>query len=170
MTRDEFAAMLNGRQYGSEMTRDEEKAARQNRLLVAYGASDDSLELRGVMNDEFGAYEGCECYLVRVGERWERLSNGTSPVLIEAIWAPGDDPHLSWLITTPLPHATFEIMEDGDPFCRGVVIDQGDMISLINGGWSVSEDEMASARDVADGIDDDIILSILTAAAKARAQ
>jgi hypothetical protein len=171
MTKDELAAMLNGREYGSEMTRDEERTARQNRLLVAYGDSDDNLEVRGVMNDEFGAYEGCECYLVRVSDRWERLSSGTSPVLVEAIWAPKDDTKLSWLITSPIPHSTFDIMEDSEPFCRGIVIDQGDMIALINGGWSVSDDEMSAALAVVDGaVEGGTILSILTAAAKARNQ
>jgi hypothetical protein len=43
---------------------------------------------------------------------------------IKAIWAPKDDNEkvfASWLIETEIPHENFNIMEDGELFCRGVV-------------------------------------------------
>lgn len=48
---------------------------------------------------------------------FRRKPNGVG---IEAIWSP-DEIDASWLIKTDIPHATFDILEDGDLFCRGVV-------------------------------------------------
>jgi hypothetical protein len=39
---------------------------------------------------------------------------------IEAIW--GKDGY-SWTYKTDIPHATFDIFEDGEKFCRGIVFD-----------------------------------------------
>ena len=33
----------------------------------------------------------------------------------------------SWTYETPVPHATFDVMEDGDLFCRGLVIAVSDL-------------------------------------------
>ena len=56
MTKEEFAKMLDGRQYREEMTSNEEKLAESHVLLVCFGASDDLLELRGIIYDEFDAF------------------------------------------------------------------------------------------------------------------
>ena len=50
MTIREFAAKLDGRQYGDEMRNEEEKLAKELDFLVVFGASDDLAELRGAMN------------------------------------------------------------------------------------------------------------------------
>lgn len=55
MNAKEFAAMLNGREYRREITKAEEKEAKAAGLIVAFGASDDNLELRGAVDDEIGA-------------------------------------------------------------------------------------------------------------------
>ena len=46
MTKEELAAMLNGREYGKEITKAEEEKAKANGLVVIYGYSDDNVELR----------------------------------------------------------------------------------------------------------------------------
>ena len=38
---------------------------------------------------------------------------------IKALWASEGD--YSWTYRTDIPHATFEIVEDGAPYCRGIV-------------------------------------------------
>jgi hypothetical protein len=133
MTRDELAAMLNGRKYRKEITRDENKAARSDGLIVVFGASDDLLEFHGVMGDEIGAYNGTTA---RVSTRFEVIQKmdgeddfleaGWTPpkplFSVKAEWCPDGFPG-SWLITTDQPHSTFDIMEDGELYCRGIVID-----------------------------------------------
>lgn len=134
MTKESLAALLNGREYGTEITPAEEAEAKAARLLVIFGASDDLTELRGALNDEAGAYDGakhrvdakgfvpdwdsldhddeeaCADYFVRKGSGFE----------VDAKWAEGD---YSWVIETSAPHAVFDIVEDGEKYCRGVVID-----------------------------------------------
>ena len=58
MTKEELAALINGRKYRHELTDKEEKAAKDARLVVVFGASDDLMEFRGAINDECGAYDG----------------------------------------------------------------------------------------------------------------
>lgn len=131
MTRDEFAAMLNGRQYRNEMTRDEERMAYVSGLLVVFGASDDLTEFSGVIADEAGAWDGHTHY-IKHGEKGFYLAaqedDGTcGGVPIEAVWSP-NDPDASWLIKPSVPFASFDIMEDDDLYCRGAVIDAADLL------------------------------------------
>ena len=57
MIKEELAALINGREYTHELT-DKEKSAKDARLVVVFGASEDLMEFRGAINDECGAYGG----------------------------------------------------------------------------------------------------------------
>jgi hypothetical protein len=39
---------------------------------------------------------------------------------IEVVW---DAEGYSWIYETEIPHAVFDILEDGEKFCRGIVFD-----------------------------------------------
>lgn len=109
MTVEEFAAKLNGRQYGNEITKDEAILARNLDFLVVFGASDDLAELRGAIDGE------CDCFEGGVLKRGEGRS-----LPIKAVWCPeGRD--CSWAYETDLPHAEFKIMEEGEVYCYGIV-------------------------------------------------
>lgn len=130
MNAKEFAAMLNGREYGSEITPSEIKLAKDSGLIVAFGYSDDNLELHGMVDDEVSAYDGTEV-MVRL-DKMEVVGDDACPdcmercksITINAEWSP-KDPSASWLITSSEPFETFDIMEDGELFCRGCVIHVG---------------------------------------------
>lgn len=138
----EFAALLSGREYMHEITEAEEARAKALGLVVIFGASDDLAELRGAIYDEIGAGDGT---VLRIGAvhglipNWESVDReseedsrsyhdmvraGFSEVEVE--WAPDDEP-LSWRFKTAIPHATFNVMEDGDVFCRGIVFALADV-------------------------------------------
>jgi hypothetical protein len=127
MNAKEFAAMLNGREYRNEITRAEEKAAKEAGLIVAFGASDDNLELRGAVDEELSAYDGTEAK-IRL-DKLEVVTDESCPdclklakvIDIKAEWSP-KEPAASWLITASVPFEPFDIMEDGELFCRGAVI------------------------------------------------
>ena len=38
---------------------------------------------------------------------------------VKALWSPGDG--YSWKFKTDIPHETFEVVDDGEPYCRGIV-------------------------------------------------
>jgi hypothetical protein len=135
----DLAALLTGREYRSEITRDEAAQAKAAGLIVAFGASDDLLELRGAIHDEVGCYGGGSARIDRAGvvpsfdsidrddqdalrDYFKRENGG---VTIDAVWA--GEAGYSWIIRTTIPHETFEIVEDGEPYCRGIVFDLADV-------------------------------------------
>lgn len=131
MTKEQLAERLNGRQYGGELNREEEKLAKESGLVVIFGASDDLCEMRGAIDDEFGCYDGgeieCEEYLGK----------------LQAIWCPADGG--SWGYETDLPHADFNIYEDNTLYCVGIVVDlKGYQVkdSGKNNGWISVKDKM----------------------------
>lgn len=141
VTKEEFALMLTGREYGEEMTKIDETSAKNSGLVVIFGYSDDNVELRGSINDEVGCYNGavfrlhrngvlqshdsrdCECEYCGYDDLAKRCAE------IEALWCKEGD--YSWTYKTELPHATFEIVEDGGPFCRGIVIEAKDLPEVL---------------------------------------
>ena len=131
MTKEEWAAALNGREYTKEITRQEEREAKEDKMLIVFGASDDLIELRGVTSDEVGGPGKVQIgrnggVVQELEEAEELIRQGWTPptVILEitATWCP-DDPKTSWLITSSSEAAPFDIMEDGELYCRGVVID-----------------------------------------------
>ena len=80
----EFADMLNGREYGIEITKQEEELADDLGFVVVFGYSDDNMEFRSVWHDT-GDYE--------------------------------------WIYLTDIPHETFDIMFEGEKYCRGIVFE-----------------------------------------------
>jgi len=145
MKKEELALMLNGRNRRDDMTKDEDRIAMESGLVVIFGASDDLVEFRGAIYDEIGAYEGTDFIIATPGmeipvdedEETYRKAKELEPLGIEdesittknrfkALWCP-EELECSWLIKTDLPHAPFDIMEDGELFCRGLVIEVADL-------------------------------------------
>lgn len=142
LTKETLAALLNGREYMEEITREEEKTAESAGLIVIFGASDDLMEFRGVFSDE--AYPGRRERPVifdRDGllPRWEEVKDDEEDAeryfrrkrgmkaSVQALWCPEGSDGPSWAYKTDIPHATFEIVEDGEVYCRGIVIDLNDL-------------------------------------------
>jgi hypothetical protein len=140
MDKEQLAAMLAGATYDnfvrsdafikqieSETNKSIEVEAKQTGLVIVFGASDDLMEFRGAVDDELGAYNGTTAYLTSAGllnndcedevcQHFLKLQEGAKT--IEACWnAEG----YSWIFKTDIPHATFEITEDGGKYCRGIV-------------------------------------------------
>lgn len=133
MTREELAAKLNGREYGSEIGKTEEKLAKEAGLVVVFGYSDDNVEFRGAFDDEIGAWNGTTVLITKAGPIPEHDCDceycGYKTLIataasVEAVW---NDNGIPWEMKTALPHSVFEIVEDGEPFCRGIVIDVKDI-------------------------------------------
>ena len=126
-----LAEQLNGREMGSEITDEECAAAKAAGLVVVFGYSDDNVEFRGAIKDESGCGEGSSIYLNRDGllanheSGCECLFCGYTEAVkkcaeLVTIW---DKDGYSWQYQTEIPHATFDIFEDGEKFCRGIVFE-----------------------------------------------
>jgi hypothetical protein len=140
MTKEFLASLLNEREYRDEISQHEVAEAQKHGLVIAYGASDDLMEFDGAIRDEVGAHEGTTVMVDKEGilSSWEdfchteedeaeyekyfqRKPNGKE---ITANW---DDDGYSWTYTTDIPHSTFDIMEDGEKYCRGIVFSINDL-------------------------------------------
>jgi hypothetical protein len=60
-TKEQFAAMLNGRQYGDELMSDDIKLALENDLIVCFGESSDILNARGRI-ESYACCSYCDYY------------------------------------------------------------------------------------------------------------
>lgn len=142
MKKQALAALLNGRRYGEEITLEEARQARDSRLVVVFGYSDDLVEFRGAIFNERSApgeayiepgrllpehERDCQCEYCG----YERAKRLALPVL--SIWSKegyswwielGDTKELS---ATGIEVSPFDIMEDGETYCRGIVIDLNDV-------------------------------------------
>lgn len=122
-----LAALLDGREYRNEITKQEAAAAKAAGLVVVFGASDDLVELRGAVDDEIGAYEGTMLYFNSAGLLANECHDGCpyyediqgKAVTVDVLWQA--DPFYYWTYKTEIPHETFKITEDGQPYCKGIV-------------------------------------------------
>lgn len=140
-TKETLAALLNGREYRDEISSAEENDAKASGLVVVFGASDDLMELRGAISDEAGCNDGGDLTVDSKGliPDWEvidhdderevrdylKRKDAVGTRIISALWC--KEGGYSWTYETEIQHATFEVVEDGKPYCRGIVFDLKDL-------------------------------------------
>ena len=131
----EVADKLNGVQYAEEgkiLTLEYCKELRREGIVVVRGYSDDLVEFDGAISDEFGAGE---YYLNSKGLIRSECEDDRCPyfekILKEATyyiktqWCEVED--YAWAYDTNIPHAVFDVMEDEDKYCRGIVFKLKDL-------------------------------------------
>jgi hypothetical protein len=118
---------------GREISNAECAEAKASGLVVMFGYSDDNVELRGAIYDELWAFGGAKIYVTRAGLLANKCSDDGCPHFLAlrksatVIVAEWNDSGFCWTFKVPFPHATFEIYEGNDPFCRGVVFALADV-------------------------------------------
>ena len=134
MNQKEVAALLNGRQYRDEITPEIMFSIKETDIVIVFGASDDLMEFRGAANDEIGCYDGGNAYLDSGGLIENKCCEDDchyfkekkkAAIVIEALWD-SEDPY-SWTYKTEIPHTTFNIHEDDELYCRGIVFNLSDV-------------------------------------------
>lgn len=130
MQANELAARLDGAEYPLRPSRELLAEAKAAGLVIVYGASDDLMEFDGAIYDEFGCCSGGTAFVDaqglldrgRIDDDDEAIADFVArrrkARTIEAKW---DCDGFSWSYQTDIPHATFIVMEDGEPYCRGIV-------------------------------------------------
>jgi len=129
----EVAAELTGKEYPLRIPDHLCIAAKNAGIVFVYGASDDLMEFDGAISEEIGA-RGDDVAFVHSGALLpdfdtlcdERDEDGLEAYFqakpkcqpIKAVW---DRDGISWQYETDIPHATFDVMEDGEVYCRGIV-------------------------------------------------
>lgn len=108
-------------------------------LVIVYGVSDDLVEFDGAFRDQVGRYDGGTVLVDSQGvldrdqvddDDDEAITAYTlrskSARRIEALWGQNG---FDWSYETDIPHATFEIMEGAEPYCRGIVFAVADLVA-----------------------------------------
>ena len=137
MTPTELAALLTGANYPIRLDGNLTAKAKAHGLVIVYGASDDLMEFEGAIYDEVGCYDGGTAKVDAKGLLPDRESIEDDDTLrdyfarephaktIEALW--DNDTGYSWTYRTDIPHATFEVIEGGEPYCLGIVFALADL-------------------------------------------
>lgn len=136
VTKEELAKELDGIEYPVEIDDRLSALAKESGLVIVYGASDDLMGFEGAIYDERGAYEGTTVLVDSWGLLPDRDCIEDDDVLenffirrktakpIRAIW---NKDGYSFIYETEIPHVTFEVMEDGEKYCRGIVFSLKDI-------------------------------------------
>lgn len=135
VTPEMFAHRLNNRQYGFELMPDEIQIAKDNGLVVVTGYSDDNAEFEGAIENEISCFDGGKIYFNNDGFHWnDSLGKYEGSNMVEAVWCSSDPKDktdkgetISWTYKTEIPHFTFMIYDDFEPYCRGIVFSVDDL-------------------------------------------
>jgi hypothetical protein len=137
LTIEQVAKQLNGCEIGDEGSDELFDACEKAGIVVLYGASDDLAEFRGAFTDEVGCYDGGDIPMLATGLPKNECHDDDCPYYlaslkgarnIEAVWC-DDEIGSSWSYKTDIPHVTFDVMEDGELYCRGIVFRLADVQS-----------------------------------------
>jgi hypothetical protein len=131
MTLKEAAAMLDCREYQSELTLDEEKLLKESGIVALFGRSDDIVELRGAIHDDVEAYRRTTLHFGKDGLIQNLCRDGDCPYFHEAaasakpIYAMWCEDEYPWSFNAGLgiPCEEFTIFDDGEKYCRGMVFE-----------------------------------------------
>ena len=141
MNAKELAAQLTGREYPLRLSEELVSAAKAAGLVIVYGASDDLMEFDGAIYDEVGAPITVRINVAGIIPDFDQiLDRGDTDIKeqlkdyfkregggkeITALWCA--EPGYSWTYKTDIPHETFEVVEDDEPYCRGIVFSMGNV-------------------------------------------
>ena len=126
MTKEQLAALLDGQAIELVLTDDIEALAREYNLVIIFGASDDLVELRGAIDDELTVYPYGESESIYISTDGAADQPFYGSHEIKAFYArPGAE--ADWTYETELPHSTFRVMDDGELYSIGVVIDLNEL-------------------------------------------
>lgn len=128
-----IAERLHSSQYPNDVPKDLSKEAHAAGIVIVFGASDDLMEFRGAIYEEISAWEGTTAYLTPGGLLESKCEDNCpyfeaekkSAATIKAVWNNKGNP--CWSYETAIPHETFDVMEDGEVYCRGIVFSLSDV-------------------------------------------
>lgn len=170
MDKETLAKQLDGITYPAHrsITKNIVDAAKAHSLVIVYGASDDLMELEGAIHDEFGCYGGGTALVDAQGllsrsaiddgdddEIADFVARKKGAREITALWC--KEPGISWTYRTTIPHATFNVLEDGEVYCRGIVFALSDLDAVaapVNHKTSPVEPLATASADTPEGGDE----------------
>ena len=142
----EWAEKLNDCEYGDELSNEDKELLEKDGIVAVFGYSDDNIELEGAMYDELPAYDEETYYWFgkyfvsndRINEFLNYVDDDfyAFKPLIEPLFEknsersyitskPGKDCQFEY--ETNIPCEWFNVMEDGNLYCKGFVFNKNDL-------------------------------------------
>lgn len=143
MNINDYAEKLNGMEYPPKIPKELKKSAKDDGIVIVYGLSDDLAIFEGAIYDEIEAYEGGAASITEDGidegnkcEEGDRCPNykpipENERIQLRALWCPQGTKGPSWMFEFSAKHATFNIIEDGEVYCVGIVFAMADVRAKI---------------------------------------
>lgn len=122
----EFAKRLTNGNNGRDIDNELVQEAKEKGIVIVYGYSDDLMEFEGAMYDEFDCFDGGTCYITPNGDLLDGEYTISDNKSIEAIWC-AKDSEWTWSYKTDIPHETFEMIDDDEKYCLGLVFYKKDL-------------------------------------------
>lgn len=150
LTPELFANQLHGREYRGELTSVDGKRAKDAGLVVVFGASDDLMEFRGAIDDERGTQgalidaKGLLPYRDEIDndkDLRDYFARDQKASKIKPVWSEKGGP--CWTYETDIPHATFDVTDAGELYCRGIVFRLADC-----GASGIVWQELTGVKDI----------------------
>lgn len=104
MCKEQLAAILHGREYSNELTLDEQVIARDNGLLVYF--TEGHVSLMFDFLTDMKLHRKVEVFMS---------------------WSKNDKNQFIGKVNTNLPHATFDVMKNGQVFRTGIIIEKSEL-------------------------------------------
>lgn len=142
ITAKQMAEYLNECEYGAEGSDQLWKQAKENNLVIVFGDCDDLMKFRGAINEEMGVSDGRIVYITEIGihkcgsiecpyfTEWPSLVNSLKDahkITVRRTPFLDDETSNFWRYETAIPHETFDVLEDGEKYCRGIVFSMEDI-------------------------------------------
>jgi len=156
LTKEQLAAMLDGRSYRNEISLEECELAHASGLVAVIASSDDLVILHGAIHDDVDAYDGGRIELTRSGvfrsechdancSYFKRLRRKQEVDVLDVYWCGKCQGEASpdweakgkptWSFRLPgvdvAEFSIFDPREDDEYFCRGIVFAVSDLKSSI---------------------------------------
>jgi len=141
----EWAEKFNNMEYGSNNIRDAQDELEADGVIAVMGASDDLCELYGDISDEFNCYNGNKLYWVGNGfcsetekDNFLCVVDNEYPIFFEKCQAIfnkdcsyiniKEGTNCQFEYETNIPCERFNVMEDGNLYCSGLLFYTKDLI------------------------------------------
>ena len=116
----EWAKKLNNIEYPADEIWDMRKQFEEDGVVVVYGASDDLIEFEGAIQDEGDCYDDKVFYLNKEG-----LTTSYSKNYVKVTHP--HDGTVQFNYETNIPCEWFDVVEDGELYCKGFVFNINDL-------------------------------------------
>lgn len=131
--------MLNGREYGIELTGVEEQQAKELGFIIIFGASDDLVEFRGAIDEEVDCDNGRTVYLNKNGIFEECEDNcihsqkaKEKTIRLRTLFDAGNGYIWEYKFEDKnIKYETFDILEDGEKYCKGIIFNINELKSEV---------------------------------------